>query len=290
MTKRQIERRAAALQQRREQRRELLERRHAILKERQELAQARRIGRGLRDLGFKDVAVHPSRALVPVAPAPLAITQPDPPPGYYKTLAEAQAAMLREHANKSNGSNGVAVGLAIGLAAVAVVGIGVVIYYLLVRKDKDQTALSGPIVQPAPSIIQMPPQIIEREIIREGSGKRKKQKSLPALHVSQVKTLQLPSLTNPRLEALGIINATEAPWRIQIRTIGPPGGFAILSFDAGELSMPMIGTVPEGNTFILGAGGDLEIHLAPRQRLYGKGSMPGVTVSVSGSEARDLMV
>jgi hypothetical protein len=199
------------------------------------------------------------------------------PLGAYFSQAEAAAALDRE---RDRGS-GIATGLAIGLATVAVLGLGVVVCYLLFRK-KDESLGS--------------PERIEREIIREvptyiPERRRKKKRALPteerelalAENVGQGATMRsffLPSLADPRSEAIRLATAVDESMIVVVRAIAPVGGFAVLSFSAAELNTPGASAIPIGDTFVVVVGEKQEIRLAPRQVLYAKGSVANVAVSV----------
>jgi len=98
---------------------------------------------------------------------------------------------------------------------------------------------------------------------------------------TSIRTITLPTITG---QAVRVANATDVAYKVTVRTVSPPGAFAVLSFDASELNTPNLAAIPNGNTLLLPAGQDDEIRLMPRQVLYAKGNVVGVVLSVVASE------
>jgi len=288
--------RQAALQERRSA---LQERRAAQL----EFVRARSSGHRIRE-------ALQSQALVrvqPAAPAPMVVYQPEPerpssqvPDGIYLTLADAERALSRARREDlaqsgSSSSPSLATGIAIGLAAVAVLGVGVVVCYLLFRK-KDDGQLSGP-----PQVIGLPPQVIVRDIVREVSsgpadraldyyGRRthdyeERNERHTASNEPRVRTMTLPDMTDRRLSAVRIASATDVAFEATVRVVAPIGAFAVLAYTASELSTDGLPSIPTGETMVLPAGESQKLHLSAHQCLYAKGSDVGVVISVSTSES-----
>lgn len=67
-------------------------------------------------------------------------------------------------------------------------------------------------------------------------------------------------------------------WRVQLRNIGPPGSFAVISTDQVGLTFPATTGV------MIPAGGFNEIRLKPREVLFAIGNVGGVTLSAASSE------
>lgn len=70
-------------------------------------------------------------------------------------------------------------------------------------------------------------------------------------------------------------------WVVEVRTVGPPGSFAIVSPVANALTQ---GNVPGYDAVVIPAGGDNRIRLAPGQALFGVGNVNNTIVSVNCSE------
>jgi hypothetical protein len=285
--------RQAALQERRSA---LHERRAAQL----EFVRARSSGHRLRD-------ALQSQALVrvqPPAPAPMVVYQPAAerpappvPDGIYMTLEEAERALARARRDDpeqlgQSSSPSLATGIAIGLAAVAVLGLGVVVCYLLFRKKDDGTAQQ---------VLGLPPQVIVRDIVREVSpgssdraldyyGRRthdyeERNDRHTASSEPRVRTMSLPDMTNRKLSAVRIASATDVAFEATVRVVAPIGAFAVLAYTASELSTDGLPSIPAGETMVLPAGESQRLQLSPHQSLYAKGSEEGVVISVSTSEA-----
>lgn len=276
----------------RQKQRKVDPRKLARLKHRRDLVEARVIGARVRALRESQALVlAPSRALEKV-PAPDKL-----PRGVYLTLAEARSALAEEHQREQGGSGGIATGLAIGLGAVAILGFGIVICYLLFRKrDGENQPLAAPALA-----VQPPPQIIHREVIREVLPERARRRSPSYLadpedeeyeepatrRVSgeaRTRTFYLPSLTDPRSEAVRIATATDRHCRATVRVVAPSGGFIAVAYSPGELNTPGQDAIPVGDTLIMPTGDTQEMRLSPRQALYAKGSVSGVVVSVLTAE------
>lgn len=70
-------------------------------------------------------------------------------------------------------------------------------------------------------------------------------------------------------------------WVAEVRTVGPPGSFAIVSLVANALTQ---GNVPGYDAIVIPAGGSERIRLAPGQALFGVGNVNNTVVSVNCSE------
>jgi len=273
------------------QKRKIDPRKLARLKQRRALIEARVIGARVR-------TIRESQALALTKPRVLATTpaRDSLPPGVFLTLAEARSALAEERKREQDGSGGIATGLAIGLGAVAILGIGVVICYLLFRKNENQP-------QPvAPALAG--PQVIHREVIREVLPERlpaRRRRSLgyypdpedddydePAVrrisNEARARSFYLPTLSDPRSEAVRIATATDRPCRATVRAVAPSGGFIAVAYTPSELNIPGLDPIPVGDTLIMPVGHTQEVRLSPHQALYAKGSVPGVVVSVLTAE------
>jgi hypothetical protein len=237
------------------------------------------------------------------------------PVAVYDSLEEAQMAMarihdrdlLQEHREAASRS-GFSVGLAVGLSVVAVLGVGLVLVYVLFRRRENESpqAYQGP--------VSAPPQVIH--ISGNGAG----QVELPSTHAitkaitdaltgpqrdmrTFMRSYTLPSLTNFRSEAIRIATAGKQPYEVVVRAIEPPGGHAVVSFDANELNMvghlPSVSTLstnfsafPIGDVLVIPTGQFQPIRLRPGQVLYAKGTVApnastgvkGVIISVSAAD------
>ena len=278
----------------RQKRRKVDPRKLARLKHRRDLVEARAIGGRVRALRESQALVlAPSRALERV-PAPDKF-----PRGVYLTLAEARSALAEEHQREQGGSGGIATGLAIGLGAVAILGFGVVICYLLFRRRDGEGQATAPVLTGAP-------QIIHREIIREVLPERvpleRARRRSPSYHAdpddedyeepaarrvsneARARSFYLPTLADSRSEAVRIATATDRPCRATVRVVAPSGGFIAVAYSPSELNVPGLDAIPVGDTLIMPVGDVQEMRLSPRQALYAKGSVPGVVVSVLTAE------
>jgi hypothetical protein len=109
-----------------------------------------------------------------------------------------------------------------------------------------------------------------------------------------MRSYTLPSLTNPRSEAIRIATAGRQPYEVIVRCVEPPGGHAVISFDANELNMvghlPSVSTLstnfsafPIGDVLVIPAGQFQPVRLRPNQVLYAKGTVaPGGSQGVKG--------
>ncbi len=92
-------------------------------------------------------------------------------------------------------------------------------------------------------------------------------------HDTRLNTVTL-SDTTPRL-----IYSTPADrfYKLQVRVVNPPGSFITLSTDEGSLRNA---SVTGGNTLVIPVGSWNEVRLKPRQDLFAKGNVAGVTVTL----------
>ena len=67
-------------------------------------------------------------------------------------------------------------------------------------------------------------------------------------------------------------------WRIQMRNIGPPGSFALISTDSSQLQNT---GVSNNEVIILPAGGFNDFQLRPDQAIFGRGNVTSVSLSIS---------
>jgi hypothetical protein len=115
------------------------------------------------------------------------------------------------------------------------------------------------------------------------------------------RTYVLPSLTVSNSLAVKVAAATATPYQVVLRVLGPPGEWAVFSFDSpNELNGPPVANhqrLPIGNTLAVPAGQFQILSLRPYQTIYAKGSIgpdvldsknrprPPVCVSVTQTES-----
>jgi hypothetical protein len=98
---------------------------------------------------------------------------------------------------------------------------------------------------------------------------------------STMRTYSLPYLGDPDALAIRVATAGDAPYEVIVRTVHPPGSFAVFCFDATELNGinpppfgPGITLPPFGGDVLVLPGGQFQlIRLRPKQSLYAKGNI-----------------
>ena len=168
-----------------------------------------------------------------------------------------------------------------GWGLIAGTGLGALlsglIVYFVVRRRKEATpapVLMGavPVQFAAPPPLPGPKIAAPQEVVR-----KEPQHSMPV-----TKSVELPG---PGVDAVRLVSSTDRSYMAQVRVVDPPGAFGIIGFDANELNISAAVAVPQGNNLIIPVGQWQTIPMGPHQALYGRGSIAGVTVSVSGHEA-----
>jgi len=208
--------------------------------------------------------------------------------------------------------------VAVGLGIVALIGVaGVIVYLLVRRKDNGETSVLGavdprvlpqPIQQQAPQVYLInagggqasvthanPPQSDNAMLsmlgrIENGIGSLVHHNKVP-YNQSTMRTYRLPWLADVDNPAIRIATAGNVSMEATVRVVSPPGALAAFSFSANELNIPQrtigpgMSTVPAGDTLVIPAGQQQEIHMNPKQVLYAKGNFgnqnPTGTVVVS---------
>lgn len=180
-----------------------------------------------------------------------------------------------------------------GLGVAAVLGLlGVFVYLLARRRGDGGDQLTGPIYVPypvpagpwgAPMLpVPAPPAPSVAAMAEQFQQLRAPQMNGEPSPETRMKSWTLPSTGEP----YQIVKANRRPYRVVVRTVGPPGAFAIVSPDPTELAINT-NAVPIGDTLIIPAGEQNEIRLTPRQALYARGNVPGVCLSVTYTELTD---
>jgi len=183
--------------------------------------------------------------------------------------------------------------MAVGLAAVAVIGVGGLVLYVLLRRSERAYAANTPPppaarttepmadagwqYEPAPALLgpaEPRPAGPEPEM-------EPPERTAPSL-VSR--SFRLPALTDPDSGAVRIGQATDVEYTAIVRTIGPAGEWAAVSQNPSELTQPDLTTFPVGDILTLPSGQWQKMRLLPRQVLYAKGSVDEVVVSVTLNE------
>lgn len=209
--------------------------------------------------------------------------------------------------------------LAVGLGIIALIGVaGVVVYLLVRRKDNGETSVLGavdprylpqPMQQQAPqvylinagggggTVTRAEPQndgamLSTLGRIENGIGALVHHNKVP-YNQSTMRTYRLPWLADEHNPAIRIATAGNASMEAVVRVVSPPGALAAFSFSPNELNIPQrtvgpgMSTVPAGDTLVIPAGQQQEIHMNPKQVLYAKGNFSNtnptgsVVVSVS---------
>lgn len=231
------------------------------------------------------------------------------PVAIYDSLEDAHAALtqinerdlLQEHRR-----TGFSLGLAVGLSIVAVLGVGLVLVYVLFRRRDNETAQPAQAVSGPPQVIhidgagqaQLPAtdKIVKGIMEALSSQKRNDMRTF-------MRSYTLPPLTDFRSEAIRIATAGKQPYEVVVRCVEPPGGYAVISFDANELNMvgnlPSVSTLsanfsafPIGDVLVIPSGQFQPVRLRPGQVLYAKGTVApngssgvkGVIVSVTAAD------
>lgn len=184
-------------------------------------------------------------------------------------------------------------GLALGVGVAALVGVAGVMVYLLVRKKDGQVVGVQPPMQGL-GYGYTPP-----IIINSGGGMSAEitgslatiARTLGAPESpwtsSTMKTYTLPSLNDRTRGAIRVAQATDVPYEVVLRTIGPAGTYAAFSMNVTELNTYQGNVVtqpPLGDVVLLPTSQYQVIKLRPREVLYAKGSQSNVIVSISSNQ------
>lgn len=177
---------------------------------------------------------------------------------------------------------GIAAGLAVGLASAAVLGVGVIMLYLLFRKDRQPLGLAAP--QPINLTLGYP-QVPEQSLLRSSPTQ------VPVA-VTQVAPRMLGSgptlqtVTVPAATPVWVATASSVPCRVTIRPVAPVAGFVVLAYNSGALQGDEIN---QSNGFIVPVGQEQVIRLLPKQSLFARSIVPPsetvALLSVSRAEA-----
>jgi hypothetical protein len=169
-------------------------------------------------------------------------------------------------------------GLAVGLSVATILGLFGLLIYLL-RKQPAQALSSPPIY-----------------MLNGGGGGMGSTTFAPlaptpvvglepttSMSPTFMQTYALPPLGN-LTGAARLATASDAPYNVTVRVVGPAGAFAAFSSDATELNRGGV-NVPTGQTVIVQSGQEHKIRLMPGQAVFGVGHAinPGETVYVSVS-------
>jgi hypothetical protein len=191
------------------------------------------------------------------------------------------------------------VGVAVGLGVFAVVTIaGVVVYLMLSRKRDHHNALGdGMQMLPAPPPQIIMPQQAAPQIYMVNPQNPQVPSSLEAairaLTQAQsgrlprepvMMTLRLPPMGDPNYEQVRICSATDVPYEVELRVVGPAGTYAIFTTVPGYLDRDF-SNIPTGDSLIVQSGASHRLRLNPKQAVFGKGSAPNVIVSATAAEA-----
>jgi hypothetical protein len=175
-------------------------------------------------------------------------------------------------------------GLAVGLGVVAVFGIAGVVLFLILRRGQTQI-VQAPSQPLSGSFGGLPAFPFFQPQLQPMTAMMSPPTASPGLvdfrPLTTANTRTLPSLSAARSQAIRIAGSNNAPVRATLRAVGPPGSFAALSFDAGELNIPGTAAVlPTGFTYSIPSGGSQVVDLNRGQYLYAKGNTNDVRLSV----------
>lgn len=159
------------------------------------------------------------------------------------------------------------------------VALGAVTVVLLMQRRQNGQQLSGPIniwnvtggnpQLPQPAMMQLPqasyPSVPDAPDYSADPGLKNKMSTV---------TLS-PTSSNRLLRASG-----GRRWTVQVRTVGPPGAYAMFALDPDGLR----GAEAGANSIVVPAGGDHWIELEPGDYLFGRGSTAGVVVSYTARQ------
>lgn len=209
-------------------------------------------------------------------------------------------------------------GVAIGVGAMTLLGLVGFVAYLMTRKNQDH--LSGPPpALPPPMLPPLPAPAPTVFVIHSDSSRRRGDEaglvevmSTPTMAAVPIAanieatvtnieskftrpagqpymgTMRVPSLTNPKSQAIRLLQAGDMPFEAILRVVGPAGSYAAFSVDANDLNLgsplPSV-SPPTGSTLIVQSGQHHPLRLGPRQAVFAKGSVDGVIVSVNAGEA-----
>lgn len=185
-------------------------------------------------------------------------------------------------------------GLAVGLGVTAVLGVAGVLVYLLVRKKDGQIvgvqAIQG-LGRPSQPMLMgggiSGAGLSEEAVADVIASMQPAEKAPPAQpsiwNSSTMKSYTLPSLNDKTRGAIRVAQATDLPYDVMIRTIGPPGQYAALSLNVGELNSAS--GVPVGDLILLPTSQFQTLKLKPKEVLYAKGSQSNVIISVTANAA-----
>jgi hypothetical protein len=99
----------------------------------------------------------------------------------------------------------------------------------------------------------------------------------PVNHDTSMRTVRLTATQAFRVATAPSNN----PWRVNLRTLGPPGSWAAYATDFSRLRP---GSPTADDVMVVPSGADIVIRLNPRQILYGMSNVDGVCASVVTSE------
>jgi hypothetical protein len=233
------------------------------------------------------------------------------PVDIYRTLGEAEAALDRieeRELRAADRRNSFSAGLAIGLAAVAVLGVGIVLCYVLFRR-RDSDKLSGPqqALERVPEQAVLPaapatPVYNDSNALEALVHNLQKRDEAARNLRTFMRSYVLPSLTDPSADPIRVVTAGDQPYEVIIRCVEPPGGHAVLARDPNELrvgALPAVSTAttnfsefPVGDVVVIPSGQFQHLRLRPHEALFAKGTaaknastgVAGVIISISAAD------
>jgi hypothetical protein len=184
-------------------------------------------------------------------------------------------------------------GFKIGLAILGVATLGVGVFWWLRKHKKPEeegqgeAPLEGSLPLPLPQTVSLaapaivPPAdtgtVVGDLPVQRGSKPIARSYTLPGPQVGAV--------PQPETNAVRLVSSTDQAYNVMVRVVDPPGAFGIFAYDANQINIYGAQAIPVGDTIIIPVGQWQRIPLAPYSSLYGRGSVLGVTASVTGHPA-----
>jgi hypothetical protein len=176
-------------------------------------------------------------------------------------------------------------GVAVGMASAAVFGLGVVMLYLLLRKNQHIQNINLTPQLSVPSLGLGYPQIPALPMLPTGS---RDQAPVPVVQVSphvQGSGPTMRTLTVSPASPTFLASASSVPVRVLVRPVAPVAGFVCLGYNASALQNSDF----QSNGALIPVGDTETVRLLPGQQLYARAVTPQPTdvalVSVTRMDA-----
>ncbi len=166
---------------------------------------------------------------------------------------------------------GILAGVALGVSGSA----GAVYLYCRHRASRHkEVQLEGPSILPP---FMTPATFLAPEAKKAGVAADVKA-VMPNYANPTIRSYVLPA---PGADSIRLVSSSDRPYTVMLRVVDPAGSFGMFSFDPSTLNSTT--PIPTGENIIIPSGQWQTVPLAPHSALYGRGSVTGVTVSVTGS-------